>query len=690
MISPLLQRLGRAIGRARDPLIVCVLGLTALSPLVKSTLPRSFDGLFHLFRLLEIEHLVTQGVPFARWAPDFLYGYGLPVFNFVPHLPYYLAAIPRLVGLDLVHTLLVSFGLSLIASGLAMYVFVKDVFGARAALVAAVAYMYAPFHLYDLLFRGHLPGSWALVLYPLVLWSFRRLALSGRTRYLMLSSTLYAASFLSHNPAHLIFTPFLLFYLAVLLAVAATHRMAAASRVCVALLLGAGLAAFFWIPALLDRQYIQLDRMVSAPELDYRAHFITAGELLAPPPTAYTGLMNPGVPNSLGPVLIALSVLSPLALLRLSGREERVHVIIFLCGLAGVVFMVSPFSAPVWDRMPFLEYLVFPHRILRLGILVMAVLCGLVTRLWPDRKSAFSPAFSVTLISVSLIVFSTIPALYPPYYDSLPLNPSFVDMMEFERSTGTAGTTSFGEYLPVWVEWVPNSSPLEVMYADSTTIERIDEASLPEGTILDSVQYGPLSATIHLRLGHPAQLTYRGLYFPGWRAYVDGKSTPLAPTPGLGLISLAVPAGEHLVEIRFERTTTRSLAESVSLLSLLSLATLGVFSTARVRGVKHVRWLASPARPAERRSAPSPLIGRQTTALVAASVALVLFKVAFVDRTQSPFKRDFDGVHIHEAQYPIEVNFGDLISPDAGRLIFVQVLVNESDLEPVAGRGSHA
>ncbi|HEM60841.1 MAG TPA: hypothetical protein ENO24_00980, partial [Chloroflexi bacterium] len=89
MTSPLLRRLGRAIGQAQDPLIVCLLGLTALSPLVKSTLPRSFDGLFHLFRLLEIEHLLNQGVPFPRWAPDLLYGYGLPVFNFVPHLPYY-------------------------------------------------------------------------------------------------------------------------------------------------------------------------------------------------------------------------------------------------------------------------------------------------------------------------------------------------------------------------------------------------------------------------------------------------------------------------------------------------------------------------------------------------------------------------------------------------------------------------
>ncbi|MDH4209100.1 MAG: hypothetical protein OEV76_09520, partial [Anaerolineae bacterium] len=134
-------------------------------------MPRSFDGMFHLHRLLEIDHLLRQGVLFPRWAPDLAYGYGYPVFNFVPHLPYYLSELPHLVGLSLVHSVLISFGLALLGSGVAMYIFIRDVFGSRAALLSAVAYMYAPFHLYDMFFRGHLPGAWAMVLFPLVLWA---------------------------------------------------------------------------------------------------------------------------------------------------------------------------------------------------------------------------------------------------------------------------------------------------------------------------------------------------------------------------------------------------------------------------------------------------------------------------------------------------------------------------------------
>ena len=256
--------------------------------------------MFHLFRLLEIDHLARQLVLFPRWAPDFLFGYGYPVFQFVPHLPYYVSSTLHLMGLSLVHTVLASFSLTLLGSGIAMYIFARDVFGSRAAVLSAVAYMYTPFHLYDLLLRGHLPGAYSMVLFPLVLWSFRRLTRIGGARYFVSSALLYAACFLSHNPANFIFTPFLLFYLACIVRLRADHKVAAAFRTVAALAVAAGLAAFFWIPALWERPFVQINRMITPPDLDFHTHFITTSDLLALPPVADTGRMNPGVPNSLG------------------------------------------------------------------------------------------------------------------------------------------------------------------------------------------------------------------------------------------------------------------------------------------------------------------------------------------------------------------------------------------------------
>jgi hypothetical protein len=655
--------LTRAATFVREPLVVCLLGLPATVPLWKSCLPRSFDGMFHLFRLLEIDHLTRQGVLFPRWAPDLLYGYGYPLFDFVPHLPYYLTDLLHLTGLTLVHSVLLSFGLSLLLSGVAMYLFVKDFFGSQAAVLAAVAYMYAPFHLYDILFRGHLPGAWAMVLYPLVLWSIARLVEKGGAVWFILSALLYAASMLTHNPANFIFAPFLLFYTLALVFTRSASRTRTLFYVGGSLLLGVGLAAFFWLPALWDRQFIQIQRMITPPDLDYRTHFIAISDLLAPPRVAEVGLMNPAVPNSLGLVLVALSILSVAALWRLDRRRERVLLIIALCGAAAVVFLVSPQSAPIWESIPLMKYLVFPHRFLRLGSLLMAVLCGGAVRLFRSSAKTLSPSFVVTLAGTGALIISALPLLYPPYYHDQPLNPSFADMMEFERSTGTLGTTSFGEYLPAWVEWIPSTSPLEPQYQSATQVERLDQSSLPEGTQVTSARYGPTSMAVALTAPQTFEATFHVLYFPTWRAYVDGQEVPISPTPGQGLIQFTVPGGEHVVQVQTQDMPVQTLAKlltGVSLLLLLVVCALpwvglGTLGPSEPPSAPDQAYIEAPQGSGSVRSV-------RAAALALMSISLLAFKVSYIDTHDTWFKRGFDGINVRPAQRPLDVNFGDQVS----------------------------
>ncbi|TKJ31621.1 MAG: hypothetical protein CEE40_00965 [Chloroflexi bacterium B3_Chlor] len=656
-------RLKNAALCARAPIIICLLGLPASWPLWKSSLPRSFDGLFHLYRLLELRHLLGQGTLFPRWAPDLFFGYGYPIFEYVPALPYYLTEILHVLGLSLIQTLLLSFALSLLASGVAMYFFVEDIFGPKAGMLSAVAYMYAPFHLYDILFRGHLPGAWSMVLYPLVLWSFRRLIETGATRYFMAGTLLFAASILTHNPASLTFIPFLTFFVVVLISLKAQERASAATRTAIAVLVGAGLAAFFWVPALSHRQFVQLDRMITPPDLDYHTHFVSPGELLAPSPTADTGLMNPGVPNNLGPVFVSLSVVSVVGLWRHRRSHELVHLSISMVSLAVVVFMLLPQSAFVWENLPLLKYLVFPHRFLRLGSLVVAILCGTVARLFPDNNRTFSPSFAVTIISIAMIIVSTFSLLYPPLYRDLPLNPSFVHMMEFERRTGTIGTTSFGEYLPIWAEWIPSNSPLEPMYRSSATIERLDLASLPLGVRVTSAQYEPTSMTVRLATPGSFQATFNSLYFPGWQAYVDGQKTSITPTHGQGLISVLVPAGEHVVRLRFEDLPVHTLSKLITGLSAMVLVLLGlgpVLTPSLARLANSV--FETRCTFARQKGRPDRVNGQQGVVLALIAITLLGLKVACIDRYATWFKKDFDGSQVAGAHTPLQVNFGDQIT----------------------------
>ncbi len=656
-------RLVRAARPATEPLVVCLLALPATVPLWQSKLPRSFDGMFHLFRLLEIDTLARQLVLFPRWAPDLLYGYGYPIFDFVPHLPYYLTDVAHIVGLTLVHSSLLSFGLSLLASGVAMYFFVKETFGSNAGILAALAYVYAPFHLYDILFRGHLPGAWAMVLYPLILWSVTRLVRQRGVASFVATSLLFAACLLTHNPAAYIFTPFLLFYSLALVLTASDHRKRRIVLVAASILLGAGLASFFWIPALWDRRFIQIDRMITPPDLDYHTHFITISDLLSPPPMAEAGLMNPDVPNSLGPALVAVTVLSIAGLWRLRRQDERTHLIVALIGLAVVIFLVSAQSTFVWESVPLMKHLVFPHRFLRLGSLLVAFLCGAAVRLFGERTKAFSPSFLATLGLSGVVVLSAFPLLYPPYYDHQSLDPSFADMMEFERRTGTLGTTSFGEYLPAWVAWIPSTSPLESLYQSSAQIERLDQSSLPDGTHVTSAHYGPSSMTVALDALQEFQATFQLLYFPTWQADVDGQEVHVTPTEGQGLVSVSVPAGEHVIHVQLQDMPVHTLSKllsGASLVLLLALSALGWVPWRVSSPGSTMAQAGNTYRPVE--EPPRDVRTIRAAALSTMAVSLLVLKIGYVDTHDTFFKRAFDGLTVKAAQTPLQVNFADQVT----------------------------
>ena len=62
------------------------------------------------------------------------------------------------------------------------------------------------------------------------------------------------------------------------------------------------------------------------------------------------------------------------------------------------------------------------------------------------------------------------------------------------------------------------------------------------------------------------------VYYPAWKAYVDGERVPLYRADHL-LRAIPVPAGEHTVELRYESWTLR-LGTVLSILTSLMLAAL--------------------------------------------------------------------------------------------------------------------
>ena len=76
--------------------------------------------------------------------------------------------------------------------------------------------------------------------------------------------------------------------------------------------LGLALGAWFWLPALLEGEYIQLDKIVAS---DFRLRFLALAELVAWAPRLDARAINPYYPLSLGAVQVLLGLVGCAALL---------------------------------------------------------------------------------------------------------------------------------------------------------------------------------------------------------------------------------------------------------------------------------------------------------------------------------------------------------------------------------------
>ncbi len=632
-------------------LLAGLLTLPAALPLFHPTLTHSADGLLHLYRVMALAQAITQGHFWVRWLPDLAFGYGFPLFVFYAPLAYYLTALLSLLpGVTTAVAFNASVGLALLLAAVGAYLLAAELFGPRAGVLSAVAYGYAPFQLHNALFRGGLPAVWAMAAFPLAFWLFTRLITRPSRRGLAASAVMLGVALLMHNTLSLLFGPLLALYLLMMLAAQfwRTRHWRPAAFTLAALLLGAGLAAFFLLPATLEKEFAQVQRVITSPDFDFRFNFVSLGQLPALPQPANTGLLNPTTPLTLGPIQLILAAVGVAAGLTAIRRQTLpapaviAPLVFTLAALAAAVLMMLPLSQPVWERLPLLAFVQFPHRLLGPAALAVALLAGLAVAALPGRAG-----FWLTAAGITLIFLANAPLLYPRYRTDQPANPTTLDMFAYEHRTGAIGTTSFGEYLPIWVTQNPPDSPLEEQYRRGGPIDRLARDYLPAGTAITLAQFGFNAAQVELTAPQPGQAVFNVFYFPGWQATIDGQPAAVQPVTERGLLAVAIPAGRHNLHLEFAETPLRRAANLVSVLCLLLVGALA---------------LTGPKAPPAESIGPG-FLARQQWLLAGLALLLLAAKLIYLDNFSSPLKIQFDGQSKTglPAQVARRVDFGDQI-----------------------------
>jgi len=301
--------------------------------------------------------------------------------------------------------------------------------------------------------------------------------------------------------------------------------------------------------------------------------------------------------------------------------------------------MVTPGSTPLWEALPLGAYIQFPWRFLGLASLPLAYLAGAAAGLLPRGAHGNLGSVVLALLAVGLALPSFV-YTYPALRETFPVTASPADAFAYDKKFKTYGTTIRGEYLPIWSEWLPKPPA-------TLPTERLDRSVLPPGIQAESLAHSSNYEAYRVAMPEAGALLFKLLYYPAWHAYVDGREVPATPFRqyGLGWVTCEVPAGQHLVELRFTNTP---LAQAGDLLSLVSLLLTGGLGLMAWRG----RLGPVPAATAVAR------VGSDAWAVALLALCLFAAKVLYLDNT-SWFHTASPPGTVARAQTQIASSFGD-------------------------------
>ncbi len=191
--------------------------LLPLLDFLKAGLPLTHDGQDHVARIANFYQSLSEGNFIPRWAANLNWGYGHPILMFLYPLPSYFACFFRFLGFSLVDTTKIVFCLGFILSGVFMYLWLREIWGEEAGLMAGLLYMFAPYRFVDLYVRGAIGENLAFVWPPLICYFALKFSKKPYWRYFVGGSLSLAFLILSHNAISLMFLPVVFGYLTYLI-----------------------------------------------------------------------------------------------------------------------------------------------------------------------------------------------------------------------------------------------------------------------------------------------------------------------------------------------------------------------------------------------------------------------------------------------------------------------------------------
>jgi hypothetical protein len=566
-------------------LIIAVsLTLPIFYPLLDPRFYWSHEKAYPLLRLAAYHQNVISGKPFCRWFPDFARGFGLPIMEFFPVLPLYIAEVFRLAGFSTINSLKLLIAAMTFFAAWGAFSLGNELWGRSGGFITSILYSYAPYKLVNLYVRGDLNEYMAMAISPWILLVILKSAKSTHMPLFSISSIVaFALPALSHYPSSVIHYPLYTGWILALTPIALKKRTYLIHNF-LSLTLGLFITATYWATAFFSRHLVQMEEMTQG-FADYKQHFIYFRQWFSFYWNFGASVAGPGDAISFQIGNFAFLAMIPGLIFTYRHikfhRDKRVVVVSAIAFLLVSTFFTHHLSAGLWSAITILPLIQFPYRILSVPSVMAALLGGSLGYLI-DRKIVHYKKTILCIISLVIMGGSFRMCRVAEY-----LNLSEEDLTP-DRIRQIAHTHSTGEYIPQPVgdrypppvhvtftlETIPESGfsreqtevRLSRMLENASRIETWEGNYLPLGQVmvrpghyertegsLDVIEaeFSRCRSTFTIDASSESVMRVNQFYFDGWQAYLNNRKHSVRPDPMTGLIQTTIPIGTHTLELTY-------------------------------------------------------------------------------------------------------------------------------------------
>jgi uncharacterized membrane protein len=507
-------------------------------------IPSGQDIILHIFHADQFTRSLQEGVVYPRWIADFNNGYGSPNFVFYSPLSYYFVSAITMFTRSLTASMIVAIWFSFFLSGITMYITAKRMFGGLGSLLAALMYVVLPYHLFNIYIRGTFAELFAFIWFPLIILFLYKMMKSRNLVAMIGLSVSYAGLICTHLVSGYMFT-FVIgaYFFYSLFLIQEKKRII---QPFVSIVFGLGLSSVYLLPVIFERKFVQIDYIVTCSVGDYKKNYLFMLDKFQ------EGLRNFYIPLHTIVVLETILFFVIAVFIRknrqilLHRSQQNFFLILFLAAF----FLTTPLSRPIWDIVPGFPFLQFPWRWVSITELS---LCFLVGYVFMHKEGTVLKSIRLKKVIAYLLIILFLAS------SALILKSKFIPdalIGKIVRPEEISKIIIPYEYTPLWVKDVK-------IISSDTDHERV---SVISGTALfDVTEWNAERRIINIKSATDVLMRISTFYYPGWKASLDNKKTPIRIEPETGAMLIDVPEGEHTLLVEFGDTPIRYYSKFVSL-----------------------------------------------------------------------------------------------------------------------------